>query len=213
VGIPTEFLPREFMVRNQAGNQRPALKDRKLEGILPALGDRTIRFISESLQKKEPFLVYMPLTSSHTPLAVNSEWKAKIGLNLFADFVTESDAVVGRLLDAPEKSGAADTKLVIFTAENSCAPYIGVEELEKLGPTRIVGTNVERAKSTKSISDERGRWSMVMTPLSGSRAEGAPPKFSNRAPSSSLIGAIVRQLVSATALPSPPRKSLTSVPD
>ena len=48
LGIPTEFLPREYMVKNQASNQGPALKDWKLEGILPALGDRTIKFIDES---------------------------------------------------------------------------------------------------------------------------------------------------------------------
>jgi arylsulfatase A len=133
LGIPTEFLPSESMVKNQASNQGPALKGWKLEGILPALGDRTIRFIDESVQKKEPFLVYMPLTSPHTPLAVNEEWKDKSHLNLFADFVMETDAVVGRVLDALEKSGAAENTLVIFTADNGCAPYIGVKDLEQMG--------------------------------------------------------------------------------
>jgi len=133
LGIPTEFLPPEYMGNNQASNQGPALKDWKLEGILPALRDRTIKFIDESVAKKEPFLVYMPLTSPHTPLAVNPEWKDKSKLNLFADFVMETDAVVGRVLDALEKSGAADNTLVIFTADNGCAPYIGVEDLEKMG--------------------------------------------------------------------------------
>ncbi|WP_395753249.1 arylsulfatase [Prosthecobacter sp.] len=133
LGIPTDFLPRESMAKNQASNQGPALKGWKLEGILPALGDRTIRFIDEAVQKKEPFLVYMPLTSPHTPLAVNTEWKDKSHLNLFADFVMETDAVVGRVLDALEKSGAAENTLVIFTADNGCAPYIGVKDLEQMG--------------------------------------------------------------------------------
>ena len=133
LGIPTEFLPPKYMVKNQASKQGPALKDWQLEGILPALGTRTIKFIDESVQKKEPFLVYMPLTSPHTPLAVNPEWKDKSHLNLFADFVMETDAVVGRVLDALEKSGAAENTLVVFTADNGCAPYIGVEDLEKMG--------------------------------------------------------------------------------
>jgi len=133
VGIPTEFLPQPLMGNNQASIQGPALKDWKLEGILPALGDRTIRFINESVQKKEPFLIFMPLTSPHTPLAVNPEWKDKSHLNLFADFVMETDAVVGRVLDALEKSGAADKTLVVFTADNGCAPYIGVTDLEQKG--------------------------------------------------------------------------------
>lgn len=133
VGIPTEFLPARLLRDNQASIQGPALKDWKLEPILPALGDRTIQFINESVSRREPFLVFMPLTSPHTPLAVNAEWKGKSGLNLFADFVMETDAVVGRVLDALEKSGAADNTLVIFTADNGCAPYIGVQDLEKKG--------------------------------------------------------------------------------
>ncbi|MFN0076948.1 MAG: sulfatase family protein [Prosthecobacter sp.] len=133
LGIPSEFLSREYLINHQASKQGPALKGWKLEGILPALGDRTIKFIDESVQKKEPFLVYMPLTSPHTPLAVNPEWQGKSKLNLFADFVMETDAVVGRVLDALEKSGAADNTIVVFTADNGCAPYIGVEDLEKMG--------------------------------------------------------------------------------
>ena len=133
LGVPTEFLPREYMAKNQASRQGPSLKDWKLEGILPALADRTIRFIEESAQKKEPFLVYMPLTSPHTPLSVNPEWKDKSHLNLFADFVMETDAAVGRVLDALEKSGEAQNTLVFFTADNGCAPYIGVKELEQMG--------------------------------------------------------------------------------
>ena len=133
LGIPTEFLPPALMEKNQASKQGPALKDWKLTGILPALGDRAAQTITEFAQKKEPFLVYLPLTSPHTPLAVNAEWQDKSHLNLFADFVMETDNVVGRVLDALEKSGVADNTLVIFTADNGCAPYIGVKDLEQMG--------------------------------------------------------------------------------
>lgn len=134
LGIPSEFLPRQFMGNYQASQQGPALKDWRLEGILPALRDRTIKFIDESVADKKPFLIYMPLTSPHTPLAVNPEWKDKSQLNLYADFVLETDAAVGRVLDALEKSGAAENTLVIFTADNGCAYSSGgVEELERMG--------------------------------------------------------------------------------
>ncbi|MEI7775515.1 MAG: arylsulfatase [Verrucomicrobiota bacterium] len=133
LGTPTEFLPSHYMAKNQASIQGPALKNWKLEALLPAFGDRTIQFINESVQQKQPFLVYMPITSPHTPLAVNPEWKDKSQLNLFADFVMETDALVGRVLDGLEKSGAADNTLVIFTSDNGCAPYIGVKDLEELG--------------------------------------------------------------------------------
>ncbi len=132
-GIPTGFLPTSLVGNNQASQQGPALRDWKLEHILPALGERAAQFINESAKHNAPFLLYLPLTSPHTPLAVNAEWKDKSRLNLFADFVMETDAVVGRVLDALEKSGAADNTLVIFTADNGCAPYIGVKDLEQMG--------------------------------------------------------------------------------
>jgi arylsulfatase A-like enzyme len=75
----------------------------------------------------------MPLTSPHTPLAVNAQWKGKSGLNTYADFVIETDAVVGRVLAALERSGAAGHTFVLFTSDNGCAPYIGADELEKKG--------------------------------------------------------------------------------
>jgi arylsulfatase A-like enzyme len=45
----------------------------------------------------------------------------------------ETDATVGRVLEALERSGVAKDTLVVFTADNGCAPYIGVKDLEAKG--------------------------------------------------------------------------------
>ena len=133
VGIPSEFLSAELLGNNQASNQGPALPKWTLEPTLPELGDRTAKFINESSNSSKPFLIYMPLTTPHTPLAVNEPWKGKSGLNLYADLVMETDAIVGQVLEAIEASGLADQTLVLFTSDNGCAPYIGVRDLEKRG--------------------------------------------------------------------------------
>jgi arylsulfatase A-like enzyme len=133
VGIPSEFLPARLLGNNQASNQGPALADWTLEPILPALGDRAAAFIQEAAVGEAPFLLYLPLTSPHTPLSVNEEWKGKSGLSPYADFVMETDAVIGRVLAALEQSGAAEDTLVVFTSDNGCAPYIGKPDLEKMG--------------------------------------------------------------------------------
>ena len=133
LGIPSEFLPARLIGNKQADNQGPALKDWTLEPILPTLTDRAAAFITESAKRAEPFLLYLPLTSPHEPLAVNNEWKDKSGLNLHGDFVMETDAAIGRLLHALEKSGAAAKTLVIFTSDNGVAPYAGKKELEANG--------------------------------------------------------------------------------
>ncbi len=94
-GIPTEFLPAEALKNNMASLQGPALEDWQFEPTLPALGDGAAAFIAEAARASSPFLLYMPLTSPHTPLAVNEAWRGKSGLNAYADLVMETDACRG----------------------------------------------------------------------------------------------------------------------
>ena len=133
LGMPSEFLPADLLGNNQASVPGPAMADWKLEDILPALGDRACEYVTERSRTGDPFFLYMPLTSPHTPLAVNDEWRGKSGLNLYADFVMETDAIVGRVLDAVEEGGAAENTLFVFASDNGCAPYIGVPDLEGMG--------------------------------------------------------------------------------
>ena len=133
VGIPSEFLAKEALRKNQASKQGPANPDWKLEPILPELGRRASAFISACATSSKPFLLYMPLTSPHTPLSVNEQWKGKSGLGLYADFVMETDAVVGQVLKAIDAGGVSENTLVVFTSDNGCAPYIGVQDLERKG--------------------------------------------------------------------------------
>jgi arylsulfatase A len=134
VGIPSELLPASKLMKNQASLQGPALPDWRLEGVLPALASRAEKFIRASSQAGKPFLLYLPLTSPHTPLAVNEEWRGRSGLNSdYADLVMETDAALGRVLDALKDAGVEKDTLVLFTSDNGCAAYIGVKDLEKQG--------------------------------------------------------------------------------
>ncbi len=147
-GIPTEYLSAEKLPPSSGPNvgfgryrdgmdvaslPGPALPGWTFEPLLPTLGDRACEHVAERRGQSEPFFLYMPLTSPHTPLAVNDEWKGKSGLNLYADFVMETDAVVGRVLDALAAAGLAQNTLVMFASDNGCAPYIGVKDLEDQG--------------------------------------------------------------------------------
>ena len=146
--IPSEYLPAEKVRQGSGGASEfgrcgedmdlaskpgPAVPGWSFEPILPTLGERASGYIRERSQTDEPFFLYLPLTSPHTPLAVNDEWKGKSGLNLYADFVMETDAVVGRVLDAVDEAGVAENTLVMFASDNGCAPYIGVRDMEDRG--------------------------------------------------------------------------------
>lgn len=133
VGIPSEHLPARLFENNQASVQGPALSDWTLEPILPALADRVDAFLKAEAKIPEPFLLYMPLTAPHTPLAVNEEWKGKSELGIYGDFVMETDDIVGRVLASLQNYDLAENTLVIFTSDNGTAPYIGVDELEEKG--------------------------------------------------------------------------------
>jgi arylsulfatase A-like enzyme len=133
LGIPTELLGAESLARNQASFQGPALPNWKLEDILPALGERAADFIARQAKAKQPFLVYLPLTAPHTPIAPSAAWRGKSVLGPYGDFVMQTDAVIGRVIKSLEENGVADNTLVLMTSDNGTATVAGVAALEAKG--------------------------------------------------------------------------------
>lgn len=104
--------------------------------VLPRLEKRAGEYIGERAAEAKsgrPFFLYLPLTSPHTPIVPSADWRGKSGLGDYADFVMQTDAVVGSVLASLEKSGIADNTLVIFSADNGCSPAAGTAKLEKAG--------------------------------------------------------------------------------
>ncbi len=134
VGIPSEFLPARLLGTNLASTAGPAMPYWHFEQLLPTWAKKADGYIKERAEADEPFFLYLPMTSPHTPLSVNKPWIGKSGLNnLYADLVMETDDVFGRVLASLEKHGVADNTLVIFASVNGCAHYIGAKEMEAQG--------------------------------------------------------------------------------
>jgi arylsulfatase A-like enzyme len=114
------------------GRKGPAAPGFEAVDVLPNLTEKAVEYIGKQAPDK-PYFLYLPLTSPHTPLVPTKEWQGKSGLGDYGDFVMETDWAVGQVLGAIEKSGQAANTLVVFTSDNGCAPYIGVEKLEKQG--------------------------------------------------------------------------------
>ena len=133
-GSPSALLSRDQVTSLLATAQGPALPGWRLEDVLPAITDRACAIIAEQARKKRPFLLYVALTSPHTPVAVAPEWQGRSGLGVpYADFVMQTDAAVGRVLDALDTAGCARDTLVVFTSDNGCETKIGFDELERQG--------------------------------------------------------------------------------
>jgi arylsulfatase A-like enzyme len=133
LGMPNEFLPASQFLNNLASQQGPALKNWSLEPILPAITQRACDWIGEFAKSGKPFFLYFPMTAPHTPIAPTAEWRGKSGLGAYADFVLQTDAAIGRVLDALEQAGVVDNTLVILTSDNGNASYAGGKDLEKSG--------------------------------------------------------------------------------
>ena len=111
----------------------PAAPDFEAVDVLPALTRKAVEYIGRRSAEKNPFFLYLALTSPHTPLVPTKEWQGKSDLGPYGDFVMETDWALGQVMEALDKAGIADNTLLIFTSDNGCAPYIGVDKLEKQG--------------------------------------------------------------------------------
>jgi len=93
-----------------------------LEKMVPAFVQRAEAYIEAS--GPEPFFLYLPLTSPHTPIVPNEAFIGTSGAGLYGDFVCEVDWVVGQVMAALDRKGIADETLLIFTSDNGpeCIP-------------------------------------------------------------------------------------------
>ncbi|MFN0118985.1 MAG: sulfatase family protein [Blastocatellia bacterium] len=87
------------------------------DDVLTTLTDKAVGFMQQQTKAK-PFFLYFPLTSPHTPWLPAGEFRGRSGAGDYGDFVTQTDAAVGRVLRALEQAGMADNTLLIFTSDN-----------------------------------------------------------------------------------------------
>jgi arylsulfatase A-like enzyme len=152
-GIPSGWLPLGMLGNNQGSLQGPAMEGWNFEQLLPTFAAKADEFIRQCSAGGDarpdgdaradgnvradgsvPFFLYLPMTSPHTPLAVNAPFKGASGLNnLYADLVIETDDIFGRIMASLRKYGLEDNTLVCFASDNGCAHYIGAKELEAQG--------------------------------------------------------------------------------
>lgn len=135
--VPT--VNRSFpMTIGKPGQTRrgPATPEFTAEQVLPMLARKATDYIVQHAPKAkagQPFFLYLPFNSPHTPIAPTPEWRGKSGISPYADFVMETDWAVGEVLDALDRNGVADNTLVIFASDNGCSPAANIPELQAAG--------------------------------------------------------------------------------
>lgn len=133
ITVPTVPLSTPKQTAEGAWEARPgpAVKDWDFWAVMPKLTDKAVEWIGKQ-KADEPFFLYFPFTSPHAPIVPSPEFVGKSQAGGFGDFVTQTDATVGRVLQALKDGGFADNTLVIFSTDNGPEHY-AYQRLQKFG--------------------------------------------------------------------------------
>ena len=101
--------------------------------MLPRLAEQSVRYIENAATAAQPFFLYVPLSSPHTPIVPSEAWQGKSGISDYADFVMQTDDVVGQIINAIDTNNLAEETIVIFTSDNGCSKSANIEELADKG--------------------------------------------------------------------------------
>jgi arylsulfatase A-like enzyme len=110
---PTAEKPKEMF--GWPGAMTPGWR---LESVLPELTRRAVGFVREKAKAPNPYFLYLPLTSPHTPIAPDDPYLGKSKAGRYGDFVHQTDWSVGQVMEAIRTSGEADNTIVFFTSDN-----------------------------------------------------------------------------------------------
>ncbi|MEL7117829.1 MAG: arylsulfatase [Bacteroidota bacterium] len=111
----------------------PISEDFIHEDVTPNFFRRSFDYIKKQAKTDEPFFLYLPLPSPHTPILPTEVWQGKSGLNPYGDFVMMIDDYMGQLAATIKAAGIEENTIVIFTSDNGCSPTANFDVLEQKG--------------------------------------------------------------------------------
>ncbi|OIQ38409.1 MAG: arylsulfatase [Bacteroidetes bacterium MedPE-SWsnd-G1] len=103
------------------------------DDVTPNFFRKSISYIKEKASDNNPFFLYLPLPSPHTPILPTEEWQGKSKLNPYADFVVMIDDYIGQLTKSLQDLGIEENTLIVFTSDNGCSPQADFKILEEKG--------------------------------------------------------------------------------
>lgn len=135
----TEFKPRtEHDITIISGG--PKAPDFKFDAVIDTFNERAVRFIREAARADQPFFLYFPLTSPHKPVVPSARFKGKSDYGIYGDFVMETDAAVGRILQVLDETGQTENSLVVVTSDNGSYMFrIPEDEPDHVSDFRALG--------------------------------------------------------------------------
>jgi arylsulfatase A-like enzyme len=166
-------------------------------GVLPRLAGEAIAFLERHTASTpdKPFFLYAALTSPHLPVVTNQEYLGSSQAGEYGDFVVETDAFLGAVLETLDRTGVADNTLVLFTSDNGgLYHYWEPREADDLKHYKVAG----RAAWIREFRHQGNAH------LRGTKADiwegGHRVPFVVRWPGKTPAGSVSRQLIELTDL-------------
>ncbi len=101
--------------------------DLQLKDVLPRFTDEAIEVIDRHAKRApgedQPLMLYLAYPAPHTPWLPSEEYAGTSRAGLYGDFMVMVDAMIGRVLDALDRSGMTEETLVIFSSDNGPVWY------------------------------------------------------------------------------------------
>jgi arylsulfatase A-like enzyme len=116
---PTAHTPGQNKPRGVFWRPGPIAPSLRVEDVLPEIRRRAVGYIAErARQPEQPFFLYLPLTSPHTPWLPSAAFAGKSKAGDYGDFAAETDDVLGSVMRALDEHRLANNTLLIFTSDN-----------------------------------------------------------------------------------------------
>ncbi|MCA8975599.1 MAG: sulfatase-like hydrolase/transferase [Planctomycetes bacterium] len=125
VGTPTvkhrpDPLPTEGSPECRPG---PAVEGWRLDAVMPELTRRATAWLRARQGRDEPFFLYFPFTSPHAPIVPTAEFSGASKAGPYGDYVAQTDATVGAVLQTLDELGMTENTIVVFTSDNGPEAY------------------------------------------------------------------------------------------
>jgi arylsulfatase A-like enzyme len=106
----------------------------RVEAVLGELTAKAVAHVRERARQRErPFFLYLALSAPHTPVAPTPAFAGRSGIGRYGDFVAETDAAIGEVVQALDDAGLGRDTLVIVASDNGAAPAGGIAEARSHG--------------------------------------------------------------------------------
>lgn len=195
--LPVLFHERKRDGKFMAVDEGVRSPDFTIHGVMPRLAGEAVAFIEHhaAASPAKPFFLYAPLTAPHLPVVTNSEYRGKSQAGEYGDFVVETDAFLGAILETLDRTNLADNTLVLFTSDNGgLYHYWEAQEADDVAHYKVRG----RAAHIREFGHQGNAH------LRGTKADiwegGHRVPFVVRWPGKAPAGAVSEELVELTDL-------------